>query len=183
MPKSDTPHQDPDAALVVPAFAATHPAWLRLTHELGWYDARSQRNQHTYKRLKLAQLVLAVLIPVLSLAAGDAGRLLCALAGATIALLEGMQQMNQYATLWVSYRATAEHLKHEKFLFLSGAGPYRDLAEQPRLVQLAERVEERVSTEQANWVREVRSGGHGERDEPAKEGGQRDARPASVASP
>jgi hypothetical protein len=158
----DTSRDDPAATLLVPAFAATHPAWLRLAGELAWYDSRSQRNQHAYKRLKVTQLALAVLIPVLSVAAGEPARWLVALAGAAIALLEGVQQMNQHATLWVSYRATAEHLKHEKFLFLSAAGPYRDLAEAPRLVLLAERVEERVSSEQANWVREVRHGGRDE---------------------
>jgi len=170
MPMSDTPRDDPDRALLVPAFAATHPAWLRLANELAWYDDRSRDNQRMYKRLKVAQLALAVLIPVLSLAGGEASRWLTALAGAAIALLEGVQQMNQHATLWVSYRATAEHLKHEKFLFLSAAGPYRDLAEPVRLVLLAERVEERVSSEQANWVREVRrGGGHEERlDEAAR---------------
>jgi len=172
MPMPDTPHDDPDRALLVPAFAATHPAWLRLAHELAWYDGKSQYNRDMYKRLKLAQLALAVLIPVLCLAGGEPARWLTALAGATIALLEGVQQMNQHATLWVSYRATAEHLKHEKYLFLSAAGPFRDLSEPQRLVLLAERVEERVSSEQANWVREVRRGGR-------DEGG---AQPAHAAS-
>jgi len=45
-------------------------------------------------------------------------------------------------------------LKHEKFLFLSAAGPYRDLTDETRLVKLAERVEERVSIEHANWFSE-----------------------------
>ena len=64
--------------------------------------------------------------------------------------------MNQYSTLWVMYRATAERLKHEKYLFLSGAGPYKGLAEPERLVALAERVEEHVSTEHANWFNDTR---------------------------
>jgi hypothetical protein len=64
--------------------------------------------------------------------------------------------MNQYSTLWVTYRATAERLKHEKFLFLSGAGPYKGQPEPERLIALAERVEEHVSTEHANWFNETR---------------------------
>jgi hypothetical protein len=79
-----------------------------------------------------------------------------ALSGTVIALLETVQQMNQYSTLWVTYRATAERLKHEKYLFLSTAGPYRGLPEPERLIQLAERVEEHVSTEHANWFNETR---------------------------
>jgi hypothetical protein len=42
-------------------------------------------------------------------------------------------------------------------LFLSAAGPYKNLAApNERLVGLAERVEERVSTEHANWFNETK---------------------------
>jgi len=46
-------------------------------------------------------------------------------------------------------------VKHEKYLFLSAAGPYRGLPEPERLIHLAERVEEHVSTEHANWFNET----------------------------
>ena len=59
-----------------------------------------------------------------------------------------------YNDLWTTYRATAEQLKHEKFLFLARSGPYRTLREEEALRLLAERVEERVSTEHAKWVSE-----------------------------
>jgi hypothetical protein len=160
MPKSEAPRDAVEAAIPVPAFAAAHPAWLRLAEQLDWYDRKSQHNQRLYKRLKLVQLVLAILIPLASLVDHPAARYATAIAGAAIALVEGVQQMNQYATLWVSYRGTAERLKHEMFLFLSAAGPYRGLEEQPRLVQLAERVEEHVSSEHANWIKEIRQGAH-----------------------
>ena len=121
-----------------------------------WYDNKSRHSQRWYKRLKLAQVVLAVLIPVMSLLPTDLAKWATALSGTAIALLEAVQQMNQYSTLWVTYRATAERLKHEKYLFLSAAGPYRCLPEPERLIQLAERVEEHVSTEHANWFNETR---------------------------
>lgn len=76
--------------------------------------------------------------------------------------------MNQYSILWVTYRATAERLKHEKFLFLSAAGPYKGLAEPERLITLAERVEEHVSTEHANWINEARRASSAEKKEGAR---------------
>ncbi len=121
-----------------------------------WYDNQSQHSQRWYKWLKLAQVALAVLIPVMSLLPADIAKWTMALSGTVIALLEAVQQMNQYSTLWVTYRATAERLKHEKYLFLSAAGPYRSLPEPERLIHLAERVEEHVSTEHANWFNETR---------------------------
>lgn len=145
-----------EQSIAVPEFAATHPAWLRLEGQMQWYDNKSQHSQRWYKGLKLAQVALAVLIPVMSLLPADLAKWATAVSGTVIALLEAVQQMNQYSTLWVTYRATAERLKHEKYLFLSAAGPYRGLQEPERLIQLAERVEEHVSTEHANWFNETR---------------------------
>jgi hypothetical protein len=65
-------------------------------------------------------------------------------------VLEGLQQLGQYQHNWITYRSTCEALKHEKYLYLAGAGPYRHSAE--RSVILAEHVEGLVSQEPARWV-------------------------------
>lgn len=140
----------------VPDSVKVQPAWFRLIDQRNWYDSKSQHCQRWYKRLKLAQVALAVLIPATSLLPADCAKWAASIAGILIAVLEAAQQMNQYSTLWVTYRATAERLKHEQYLFLSNAGPYKELAEADRLVALAERVEEHVSTEHANWFNETR---------------------------
>lgn len=139
----------------VPDGVKNHPAWARLEDQLAWYDDKSQSNQCWYKRLRVLQVVLAVAIPVASHAEPEIAKWLTSIAGALIAILEGIQHLNQHATLWVTYRSTAERLKHEKYLFLSAAGPYKGLNETDRLTALAERVEEHVSTEHANWFNET----------------------------
>lgn len=144
------------ADFLVPDWAVSHPAWARLEDQLGWYDRKSTHCQNWYKGLKFVQISLAVLIPLLSHLDPACAKWATSIAGALIAVLEGVQHMNQYSTLWVTYRATAERLKHEKFLFLSGAGPYKGQPEAERLIALAERVEEHVSTEHANWFNETR---------------------------
>lgn len=140
---------------LVPEWAATHPAWARLEDQIAWYDSKSTSCQSWYKRLKFVQISLAVLIPVLSHLDPACAKWATSIAGAAIAVLEGVQHMNQYSTLWVTYRATAERLKHEKFLFLSAAGPYKEQTEPERLITLAEHVEEHVSAEHANWFNET----------------------------
>jgi hypothetical protein len=127
-----------------------------LENQLRWYDSKCQHSQRWYKRLKIAQVTLAVLIPATSLLPAECAQWAAAIGGILIAVLEAIQQMNQYSTLWVTYRATAERLEHEKYLFLSAAGPYKGMAEPERLVALAERVEERISTEHADWSNETR---------------------------
>jgi Protein of unknown function (DUF4231) len=70
--------------------------------------------------------------------------------GVLIAVIEGLQQLNQYHANWIAYRSTSEALKHEKFLFLATAGPYA-AAIDPRVL-LAERIESLVSQEHAKWA-------------------------------
>jgi hypothetical protein len=127
-----------------------------LEDQLGWYDRESVRCQNWYKRLKFLQVFLAVGIPIGSHLQPEVAKWVTSAAGAVIAVLEAIQHMNQYSTLWITYRSTAERLKHEKFLFLSSAGPYKGFDEAQRLVVLAERVEEHVSTEHANWINEAK---------------------------
>lgn len=145
-----------DPSWPIPEWAQSHAAWLRLEDQIQWYDGKSKRAQRWYKWLKFTQIFLAVLIPIATHFPPEHAKWTTATAGSLIVLLESMQHLNQYSTLWVMYRATTEFLKHEKFLFLSAAGPYKDLSNDFRLITLAERVEERVSTEHANWFNETR---------------------------
>lgn len=148
--------QSANSGIVVPESVAKHPAWMRLEDQLRWYDGKSTRCQKKYKWLKFVQMAMAVSIPLLSHVDPAIAKWATSIAGALIAVLEAIQHMNQYSMLWVTYRATAERLKHEKFLFLSAAGPYKGQAEPERLIALAERVEEHVSTEHANWFNETK---------------------------
>ena len=122
-------------------------AWERLEDQLGWYDRKSAHHRSWFQRLKVLQIVIAAAIPVV--AGADASAWITGALGASIVVLEGFQQLFQFQQNWIGYRATAEALKHEKFLYLSHAGPYRDASERDAL--LAEQVEGLVSQEHAAW--------------------------------
>jgi hypothetical protein len=127
------------------------PAWLRLEDQLQWYDTKSSKTKKWYKTLRISQLGLAALIPVVAMAGAEWSKWVTAVFGALIAVFEGVQQLNQFGPQWLEYRATAERLKHEKYLFLSQGGHYRDVDPKEALRLLAERVEENVSQEHARW--------------------------------
>src|SRR5829696_70139 len=116
--------------------APSGPTWERLEDQLGWYDVKSSGAQRTFKRLKVLQLVAAAVVPVL--AAASAPAWVTAAFGGLVLVLEGLQQLGQYQSNWITYRSTCEALKHERYLFLAGAGPYSD----PRVASrtMAERV-------------------------------------------
>ncbi len=132
--------------------AASGPAWDRLEDQLGWYDAKAAHHKRWFQSLKVGQIVVAAAIPVgagAGVSAAVAGGL-----GAVVVIMEGFQQLFQFQQNWITYRSTAEALKHEKFLFLAGAGPYAQ-AEHPA-ARLAERVEGLVSQEHAAWAQSQR---------------------------
>jgi hypothetical protein len=81
----------------------------RLDDQIDWYDRRSRKNQSCYKTLKIVVIVAAALIPLLSglqlpftPPSGVPSWVLGAL-GAAIAIVEGIQQINQYHANWISY--------------------------------------------------------------------------------
>jgi hypothetical protein len=124
-----------------------HPAWARLVDQLNWYDRKSVAAQRAFTRLKVVELIIAAAVPVVA----GTGRppWITASLGAAVVVLEAVQQLFQWQTNWVLYRSTAEALKHEKYLFLSSAGPYAS-ADRPRV--LAERIEGLISQEHAKWT-------------------------------
>lgn len=136
----------------IPEEVKGHPAWQRLENQRKWYDEKSAFNQKWYKGLKLTQIVLAAIIPIFALLPVPHTKFIVAIFGALIAILEGVQQLYQFHTLWTDYRSTTEHLNHEKYLFLSLSGPYRELPQDEALHLLAERIEEHISKEHAKWI-------------------------------
>jgi uncharacterized protein DUF4231 len=143
-PVMAAPESGEAAALSRPA------AWERLETQIRWYGSHARSNKRWYLRIKLVQIVSAAVIPVI--AAADLAVWIAGALGALVVVLESVQQLFQFHSNWTSYRSTAEALKHEKFLYVAGAGAYATAKDPAAL--LAERVEGRVSQEHAAWASE-----------------------------
>lgn len=154
-PIASPPLTSSKAAATGPAEApAASPSWQRLEEQIRWYSRGARRNKRWYMRIKVVQIVAAATIPVLSatsLPTWVAGGL-----GASIVVLESIQQLCQFHSNWTHYRSTSEALKHEKFLYLAHAGSYATAANPEAM--LAERIEGRVSQEHASWASEQNQG-------------------------
>jgi hypothetical protein len=131
----------------VPPPAAEDPTWERLEDGIGWYDRRSSENQRLYKWLKLLELAVAAALPVVA-GVGSPVWVTGGLA-AVVVVLEGAQHLFQFHEHWITYRTTAEALKHERFLYLAKAGAYGG---EDRHGQLAMRIETLISQEHAKWI-------------------------------
>jgi len=125
------------------------PTIDRLEDQITWYDSRSNRNQRDPMAVTRTRRIIddagadAVVAAAEKLALERGHRVV-------IAVVEGLQQLNQYHANWIAYRSTSEALKHEKFLYLGKAGPYAAAADPHAL--LAERIESLVSQEHAKWA-------------------------------
>jgi hypothetical protein len=125
-----------------------NPTYERLEDQITWYGDKSDFNHRRFKLIKGAQLLSAAAIPVV--ATLDFHAAILAGLGALVVVLEGFQQLNQYQQNWSTFRSTAEALKHEKFLYLANAGPYRHARHDIPL--LADRIEGLISQEHAKWI-------------------------------
>jgi len=138
--------------LLIPEELNKHPAWVRLKSQKKWYSDRSRSNKKWFMITKVVQILLAGSIPIIILIDVPIFKYIVAIFGALIAAIEAIQHLFQFHTLWTEYRSTSENLKHEKYLFLSLSGPYRELSQEGALLLLAERTEEHVSKEHAKWI-------------------------------
>src|SRR2546430_12533494 len=126
----------------------------RLSDQINWYDRKSGTNQCWFKRLRFAEIVAASTIPFLSGFAGDSFSIKIAIGAlgvlvAVVASLLGLLQLQEH---WIEYRATAESLRTEKFLFLTQTEPY-DKDDAFHL--LVQRVEALLSKENTDWAQSM----------------------------
>ena len=126
------------------------PIIERLEDQINWYDLKSGYNRRWFKWLKITEIVSAALIPFLPSLFTSHSTIAAGALGVLITVFEGLLQLNQFHENWINYRATCENLRHEKYIFMAGAGPYAS-TENPRAL-LAERVEALVSQESAKWA-------------------------------
>jgi hypothetical protein len=132
----------------VPSEEEQNPTLQRLEDQIAWYDRKSGQCQQRFKWLKALEMTAAAAIPVI--AAFGVPVYVAGILGAVVVVTEGVLHVNQYHQNWITYRSTAESLKHEKYLFLARADVYGGSKRPLRL--LAERIEGLISQEHARWV-------------------------------
>jgi len=125
----------------------------RLIDQFNWYDRKSVLNQRRFKCLKTIEYIITGLIVFFSTlsASWSFARYITILLSIILAIISSLQSLNKYQENWLEYRTTAETLKHELFLYLSHAGPYKGLSNEEAFQKLVERVESLISEENTEW--------------------------------
>jgi hypothetical protein len=128
----------------------------RLDSQIGWYDRKSAINKKYFIIFQIITLVASASIPVFSIfSEGNSwARILIAILGSATAITTGIVSLYQFREHWIEYRTTAESLKHEKYMFLTGTGPY---AGEDAFSLMVERVETLLSQENTGWQQRLKT--------------------------
>ncbi|GAB1263533.1 DUF4231 domain-containing protein [Aurantivibrio infirmus] len=128
----------------------------RVEDQINWYDKKSSLNQHRFKRLQMLSIIFASCIPLLTAISfkeyDTVFRFIIALLGTLIAIISGFLSLNKFQENWVEYRACAESLRREKYLYLTRSGPYAE-DEENLFALLVERCEGIMTNEQLGWMK------------------------------
>jgi Protein of unknown function (DUF4231) len=126
--------------------------WQELAALFRWYGRAATSTRLSYQVIKVAVLVIGAAVTVL--AATRASSALTAALAASVVVLEGIQQLFQFQSNWITYRGTAEAMRQQAFLYVAQAGPYADT--QTRRERLAEFMTEITAKESAGWASTLR---------------------------
>lgn len=123
----------------------------RLDQQIKWYDTKSIYCQHWYKTLKIFEIVMAALIPIILLLSPECSytKSTAAALGALISIVAAVNSLNNYQANWLRYRMACELLKQEKIFYLTASNVYDGAPDPCKLLVL--RVEDIISNEQSNW--------------------------------
>ncbi len=127
----------------------------RLENQIEWYGNKSKHNQIWFKRLRFSEIISAALIPFLS-GMGDKipyGTWIVGGLGVLIAVSAATSSLFKFHENWIQYRTTVEHLKHEKFYYLTGIKPYDT---EDKFSVLVERIEGLISKENSLWTQSIK---------------------------
>jgi Protein of unknown function (DUF4231) len=135
---------------------------LRWLDQLLWMESKASQAQWFYYRLRLITIVGAVIVPALvSLntldgSAGNAAQVATWVVSLVVAVSAAVEGFFQYGQRWRNYRATAERLKIEGWLFFQLAGPYATSADHAdAFATFAARIEELLQKEVDAYITEV----------------------------
>lgn len=127
----------------------------RLDGQLEYFSAAASKAKSRYQWIKIAEILVAATIPFLSAMITAQSlylRIVVGVLGVFVTIFSGMLMLYKYQEDWVNFRATAEALKSEKYLFLSRSGPYKNAAGRSNFVV---RIESILGDENRKWQQYV----------------------------
>ncbi len=127
----------------------------RVENQIEWYGRMSGWNKKWFIIFQIATLIASGSVPVFAIFSNSMwARITVAILGSATAITTGIVSLYQFREHWIDYRTTAESLKHEKYMYQTGTGPY---AGDDTFSTLVERVEALLSQENMAWQQRLKT--------------------------
>lgn len=129
---------------------------LRVDGQFHWYEKKSARNKRWFFTFQSLVIICSALIP-LCVGFSDNDHLewmkyVGGVLGAMVAIFGGIMALKKYRENWRIYRASAEALQREKYLYFNRIGQYDDPDEDKIFKMFAERAEQIMASENTLWA-------------------------------
>lgn len=121
----------------------------RLNDQIEWYDNKSLKSKKYYVYIKIFQLFITSVMPILSYFTSSSLKIWVIIISCLLVFLESLNSLFKNQENWIEYRKTSELLKQEKYMYLARSGIYEDACNE--FTMLVERCETIISSENINW--------------------------------
>jgi Protein of unknown function (DUF4231) len=138
-----------------------------LEDQRGWYSEKASRFKRWSQWLAVTVLAAGGLTTVVQVVPADLWvKLVTAALGLIVVLAKGAERIWNFEETWQGYRKASERMKREYRLYINGAGPYREVADEERAyLRFVEAIEQIIAEEQQIYWQSRAGGGRPERGE------------------
>lgn len=125
----------------------------RITQFRGWYDAKASNAKKTYMVMRTLTVVGGAIVPVLvNLSEIPYMNYLTSLISLMVVVLVSLESVYHYREQWKNYRSTEQLIAKEYFNYVTGEGHYRGKTEKTAFLDLVERIENAIESENASTL-------------------------------
>lgn len=124
----------------------------RLDNQISWYDKKSKSFKISTIISKVLIILLSASIPFMVEMMHHNEELLKEMIfvfALLIGIVTGISSFMKFQEKWYSYRTTCETLRHQKYMFLTESGHYKD--NPSKFNDLVLKVERTISKENSEW--------------------------------
>ena len=124
----------------------------RLDNQISWYDKKSKSFKISTIISKLLIILLSASIPFMVEMMHHNEEVLKEMIfvfALLIGIVTGISSFMKFQEKWYSYRTTCETLRHQKYMFLTESGHYKD--NPSKFNDLVLKVERTISKENSEW--------------------------------
>jgi Protein of unknown function (DUF4231) len=125
----------------------------RITQFRGWYDGKALKTKNKYMVMRTCTVIGGAIVPVLINVSNDVlVKYLTSIISLLVVVLVSLESVYHYREQWKNYRSTEQLLAKEYFNYVTGEGSYKGLDAKQAFLNLVERVENAIESENASTL-------------------------------